>query len=82
MKFRKMYNQAIVDKLQELVNKYPDWRFGQILYNCDVITHSEYPVGETNSGELHYLIDDPFHEESKITWNRMIRNKFCFPKTN
>ena len=29
-----------VEKLEELINKYPDMRFGQILVNCDIIQDS------------------------------------------
>ena len=41
---RFIYNQMIVDKLQELIKKYPDWRFGQLLINCDIleIQHSNH----------------------------------------
>lgn len=69
---RKLYNQAIVDKLQEMVNNYPEWRFGQILCNSDIITFS--------FGEDHPIANDPFYEESKDTWEKMIKNKYCFPE--
>lgn len=59
---RLLYNQAIIDKLQELIKKYPDLRFGQLLLNCDAILINR----------------DPFYEESELTWNRMCKNKFCF----
>lgn len=37
MKNRKLFNTAIVRKLQELVEEYPDLRFGQILVNAGII---------------------------------------------
>lgn len=76
---RKLYNKAIVDKLQELVEKYPDLRFGQILINTDILKISENFIGESNDGkQRNYIVDDPFYEESKDTWERMINNKFVF----
>lgn len=70
MKNRKLFNTAIVRKLQELVEEYPDLRFGQILVNTGII-------------ELQMMGDrliaiDPFNEEPEITWERMTNNKFVF----
>ena len=70
MKNRKLFNTAIVRKLQELVEEYPDLRFGQILVNAGII-------------ELQMMGDrliaiDPFNEEPEITWERMKNNKFVF----
>lgn len=70
MKNRKLFNTAIVRKLQELVEEYPDLRFGQILVNTGII-------------ELQMMGDrliaiDPFNEEPEITWERMKNNKFVF----
>ena len=68
---RKLYNTAIVEKLKELVNKYPDLRFGQILVNADIIqiipNESGIPIAQ-----------DPFYEEPEITWERVKNNKFAF----
>jgi len=76
---RKLYNTAIVEKLKELVEKYPDLRFGQILINTDILKISENFIGESNDGkQRNYIVDDPFYEESKDTWERMINNKFVF----
>lgn len=71
MKNRKLFNTAIVRKLQELVEEYPDLRFGQILM-CSGVLNSAV----TSNGSI--LIDDPFFEEPKDTWERMINNKFAF----
>ena len=74
---RKLYNTAIVNKLVELVNKYPDLRFGQILVNCDIIQY-EKNVLTDGGGREDILTIDPFNEESEITWQRMKDNKFAF----
>ena len=48
-------NKRIVDAIAELVEKHPQWRFHQILMNCDI----EVP------GE------DRFYEESHDTWAKL-----------
>ena len=68
---RLLYNKAIIDKLSELVDKFPEQRFGQLLVNSDII-HYE------SDGQEDVLIIDPFYEESELTWERMCNNKFCF----
>ena len=68
---RLLYNKAIIDKLSELVDKFPEQRFGQLLVNSDII-HYESDERED------ILIIDPFYEESELTWKRMCNNKFCF----
>ena len=67
---RKLYNTAIVEKLRELVNKYPDLRFGQILANAEVIIYKN-DYDET-------VPRDPYYEEPEVTWERMKNNKFAF----
>lgn len=64
---RQKYNRKIISKLQELVEKHPDLRFGQILVNCDIIRQ------EPRADNI--LTIDPFDEESEITWKRMKNNK-------
>ena len=67
---RQKYNKLILETLSKLVDKYPDLRFGQILANAEVITYkNEYD---------EMVVKDPFNEESKITWKRMLSNKFAF----
>lgn len=73
---RKLYNTAIVNKLVELVNKYPDLRFGQILVNCDIIRYEPSVLCDGQHEDI--LVIDPFNEESEITWQRMKDNKFAF----
>ena len=67
---RKLYNTAIVNKLVELVNKYPDLRFGQILANAEIIRY------KNDYDEIVPI--DPFNEEPEIMWERMKNNKFVF----
>ena len=67
---RQKYNKLILETLSKLVEKYPDLRFGQILANAEIVTYkNDYDEVVPN---------DPFNEESKITWNRMLLNKFAF----
>lgn len=76
---RKKYNKLILETLSKLVDKYPDLRFGQLLVNTDILKISENFIGESNDGKhRNYIVDDPFNEESKITWERMLLNKFAF----
>jgi hypothetical protein len=76
MKNRKLFNTAIVRKLQELVEEYPDLRFGQILVNCDIIKYEPSVLCDGQREDL--LIIDPFNEEPKIMWERMLLNNFAF----
>lgn len=64
---RKLYNTAIVNKLQELIKKHPDLRFHQILWATGLIIEQ--------SGK----IVDKYYEESRDTWKQMTKNEFCFP---
>lgn len=57
-------NREILTKLWNIVDKYPDFRFGQILFNY-VLNYTQ-----SNSGQIH--IDDPFYEESRITLHRIL----------
>jgi hypothetical protein len=70
MKNRKLFNTAIVRKLQELVEEYPDLRFGQILVNSEIVQ-----VTATSEG---VKCQDPFYEEPEIMWERIKNNKFAF----
>jgi hypothetical protein len=54
-KDRYQSNVVILNMLTAMVQKYPDWRFNQLLQNC----------GVTISGE------DLFYEESATTLERM-----------
>ena len=70
---RLLYNKAIIDKLSELIDKFPEQRFGQLLVNSDII---QYKTNISVDGQLEVI--DPFYEESELTWKRMCNNKFCF----
>lgn len=61
---QRITNNEILDLLGKLVEKFPEQRFGQILFNY-VLNYSQ-----SDSGQIH--IDDPFYEESKITLNRIL----------
>jgi hypothetical protein len=67
---RQKYNKLILEILSKLVDKYPDLRFGQILANAEIITY------KNDYDEM--VVKDPFNEESQITWERMLLNKFAF----
>lgn len=71
---RRDYNREIIGKLSELVEEYPDFRFGQILFNF-VLSHSQSELGQ-----IH--IDDPFYEEPKITLERITKNINKYVKNN
>lgn len=68
---RLKYNNLIIEQLKHLINKHPDLRFGQILINSGVINCTVNTQGIP-------VVDDPFYEESKNTWQRMLLNKFAF----
>lgn len=61
---RQTCNYKIIERIKELVDKYPEQRFGQILYN--------YILEHGNNGQ----IVDPFYEESYDMINRI--NKFLY----
>ena len=71
---RYQYNIAIINKLTELVNKYPDLRFNQILMDCGILDCE----GSVHLSTGTSFIKDPFYEESEITWKRMLKNRMCF----
>ena len=71
---RQEYNRKILNKLFELVEKYPDLRFGQLLVNCDIIQYEKNVLTDGDREDI--LTIDPFNEESEITWNKMKNNKF------
>ena len=71
---RLLYNKAIIDKLSELIDKFPEQRFGQLLVNSDII---QYEPDISVDGQREVI--DPFYEESELTWKRICNNQFCFP---
>ena len=73
---RQKYNKLILETLYKLVEKHPNLRFGQILVDCDIIKYAPSVLCDGQREDL--LVIDPFNEESKITWERMLLNKFAF----
>ena len=73
---RQECNKKILTKLCELVEKYPELRFGQLLVDCEIIKYEPSVLCDGQREDL--LTVDPFNEESKITWKRMLNNKFAF----
>lgn len=66
---RQQANLEILKNIEEMVNKYPDLRFGQILVNLGIIQYQRDPASFDIIG-----IKDPFNEESVVTLNRMRKN--------
>ena len=71
---RKQANRAILLELYNLIEKYPDLRFGQILVDCDII---RYDI--TDNG---VEVIDPFYEESELTLNRMMKSNIISKEYN
>ena len=72
---RKQANRAILLELYNLVEKYPQLRFGQILFNCNIL---KYTTSAINGIE----IKDPFYEESETTLDRMMQSKIISKEYN
>ena len=62
---RQEANKKILEILGDYVNKYPDWRFGQILVNSNVVN-----IIHTSGGTI---CDDPFYEESTTTLEKALK---------
>ena len=77
---RKQTNRAILLELYNLIEKYPDLRFGQILVNCDIIQEEEVLL----EGERQTVLIgiDPFYEESEDILNRMMRSRIISKEYN
>lgn len=73
---RLLYNKAIIDKLSELIDKFPEQRFGQLLVNSGIIQHESNILVDGQREDI--LTINPFYEESELTWKRMCNNQFCF----
>lgn len=59
---RHEFNRKILEKLSEIVDKYPDWRFNQILENVGITDGYEY---ESARPTLN------FYEESVDTYKKI-----------
>ena len=64
---RQAANKEIIEILSDMVERYPDLRFGQILAITETIqyVHDSRPYIDTVD------VKDPFNEESVDTWIRM-----------
>lgn len=58
---RQEANRKLIKVLEKLVEAYPDWRFGQILFNAQFVIRKEDSLD----------IKDPFYEESEDTLERI-----------
>ena len=64
------YNREIINKLSELIEKYPDCRFGQLLINVEIVK------GTTdNNGQFFVL--DPFYDESRDILDRLLKSRIA-----
>lgn len=64
------YNREIINKLSELIEKYPDWRFGQLLINVEIVK------GTTDNNEQFFVLD-PFYDESKDILDRLLKSRIA-----
>ena len=71
---RKQANRAILLELYNLIEKYPDLRFGQILANAETITY------KNDCDEM--VVEDLFYEESEDVLNRMIKSRIISKEYN
>lgn len=63
---RQKYNLEILTILTDLVTKFPEQRFGQLLYNANIATHLV-----TNDPEVGTYYKDIFFEESYDTLQKL-----------
>jgi len=61
---RQNYNYKLLDIIAEYIYNYPELRFGQVLANVGVIQYDDE--------KQNHPVIDPFYEESKEMYNRII----------
>ena len=67
---RQAANKEIIEILSDMVERYPDLRFGQILAITETIQYR--PVNKVGALGAHVIEPvDPFNEESVDMWVRM-----------
>ena len=66
VKTRGEYNAKLLIILSKLIEKYPELRFGQVLYNFGFITK---PAIDEDT----YKLFDPFNEEPVVMYNRVVK---------
>jgi len=69
MSERQKYNRLLLEEISAQVEAYPDLRFHQILHNIDV---TELDV---NIDEVNRASSDKFNEESKKTYERVLKSR-------
>jgi hypothetical protein len=62
---RQESNREILSYISEMVEKYPDLRFGQILANLHIIEYEHDYINDVST------VKDPFNEESIVTASRI-----------
>lgn len=75
IEMRQTANREILKDIAEMVEKYPDLRFGQILVNLGIIQYTHNLDIDSISRSPISTVVDPFSEESAITLNRISRIK-------
>jgi len=66
---RQEYNRKIVSELSKAIEKYPDLRFHQLLYNMDI--QVPVPILDKNGHQAGMYFKDLHHEESDKTFDRI-----------
>ena len=69
---RQEANRKIVEELSKAVEKYPELRFHQILFNMDV--HVPVPILDENGAMAGMHFKDLYNEESSKTLERMAKD--------
>ena len=69
---RQEANKKIIQELSKAVEKYPDLRFHQLLYNMDV--QVPVPILDENGHQAGMQFKDLHHEESEKTFQRMSKD--------
>jgi hypothetical protein len=69
---RQEANRKIVEELSKAVEKYPDLRFHQLLYNMDV--QVPIPILDKDGLQAGMHFKDLHHEESIDTLDRMAKD--------
>lgn len=65
-------NRKIIAELSKAIEKYPDLRFHQLLYNMDV--QVPVPILDENKHQIGMHFQDLHHEESLKTLERITKN--------
>lgn len=65
---RQKANLAILEKIKETIDSYPELRFGQILVTLGIIEYHYDKICDV------YIPKDIFHEESVITLSKLNKN--------